>query len=164
MMDESVVEAPKTFRLDRPSQHDVHFGAALHQCLGIHIAEAHMTEMVGHLLTLPGLKRTLGRLAGCGGSGRSRRGWSSSSSPDWSSDCIGEGPYTYWVSGNPRVNRSAFRVQSLHDEPDDHRYWWARTPAERLAALETMRRVVYGRTASTGRLQRVLEITHRIPR
>ena len=38
------------------------------------------------------------------------------------------------------------------------------TPLERLAAIEVMRRVVYGRTATHGRLQRVFEITQREPR
>lgn len=60
MMDDAVVEAPRTFRLDRPSAHYLHFGAGLHQCLGIHVAAAHLTEMVGRLLTLPGLKRARG--------------------------------------------------------------------------------------------------------
>jgi hypothetical protein len=62
------------------------------------------------------------------------------------------------------VDRSAIRVQSLHDEPDDRGWWWARTPLERLAAIEVMRRIVYGRAAHHGRLQRVLEIAQREPR
>jgi hypothetical protein len=62
------------------------------------------------------------------------------------------------------VNRSAMVVQSLHDEPDDRRWWWARPVAERLAAIEIMRRTVYGRAATAGRLQRVLEIVQREPR
>jgi len=57
-----------------------------------------------------------------------------------------------------RVDRTAISVQGLHDEPDDRRYWWSRTPLERLAALEAMRRVVYGRAATHGRLQRVFEV------
>jgi hypothetical protein len=55
-------------------------------------------------------------------------------------------------------------VQSLHDEPDDRRGWWARPASERLAAIEIMRRTVYGRAATDGRLQRVLEIAQREPR
>ena len=71
-------------------------------------------------------------------------------------------PYTRPVT--MRVDRTALCVSGLHDEPDDRRYWWSRTPAERLAAIETMRRVIYGHAATTGRLQRVLEITQRAPR
>jgi hypothetical protein len=56
-----------------------------------------------------------------------------------------------------RVDRSAVAVQSLDDEPDDRRWWWARPVAERLAAIEIMRRTVYGRAAADGRLQRILE-------
>ena len=43
-------------------------------------------------------------------------------------------------------------MSGLHDEPDERRYWWSRTPAERLAAIETMRRVIYGHAAITRRL------------
>jgi hypothetical protein len=62
------------------------------------------------------------------------------------------------------VDRSAISAQSLHDVPDDRTWWWARTPLERLAAIEIMRRIVYGRAATDGRLQRVLEIAQREPR
>jgi hypothetical protein len=65
---------------------------------------------------------------------------------------------------SPLVDRSVVTVQSLHDEPDDRRWWWARPAAERLAAIEIMRRIVYGRAATDGRLQRVLEIAQREPR
>lgn len=56
------------------------------------------------------------------------------------------------------MDRTAVTIQSLHDEPDDKRWWWSRTPLERLAAIEVMRRVVYGHAAADGRLQRVLEV------
>ena len=60
MMDASVVDEPSSFRIDRPPQHYLHFGAGLHTCLGTHIAMAHVTEMVGSLLRLPGLRRARG--------------------------------------------------------------------------------------------------------
>jgi hypothetical protein len=63
-----------------------------------------------------------------------------------------------------RVDRSVMSVGALHDEPDEREWWWRRTPLERLAAIEAMRRVVYGRAATDGRLQRVLEIAQREPR
>jgi hypothetical protein len=59
----------------------------------------------------------------------------------------------------PRVDRTAFSVVSSFDEADteDDAYWRSRTPAERLAHLELLRRINYG-DAATGRLQRVLEL------
>jgi cytochrome P450 len=63
MKDATVLDSPRTFRLDRPPHHYLHFGAGVHQCLGAHIAEAHLTEMVSRVLNLPGLRRAKG-LAG----------------------------------------------------------------------------------------------------
>jgi len=57
-----------------------------------------------------------------------------------------------------RLNRSAFSVVSLHESDNDLQYWQARTPVERLAAVELNRRMVYGHNRSTSRLQRFLEI------
>jgi hypothetical protein len=59
----------------------------------------------------------------------------------------------------PRVDRTAFSVVSSFEEADaeDDAYWHSRTPAERLAHLELLRRINYG-DAATGRLQRVLEV------
>ncbi len=59
---------------------------------------------------------------------------------------------------NLRVDRSAFRVDSLEDEPRDTEYWRSRTPHERWEALEILRQIVYGYDPSTERFQRVLEI------
>src|SRR5690606_27901244 len=44
MKDASVVHDPGTFRLDRPDEHYLHFGAGLHACLGTHLAEAVVTS------------------------------------------------------------------------------------------------------------------------
>jgi hypothetical protein len=57
-----------------------------------------------------------------------------------------------------RVDRSAFRVDSLYDESDEKAYWKSKSPIERLEALELMRQVIYGYDPATARLQRVLEI------
>ena len=59
----------------------------------------------------------------------------------------------------PRVDRTAFAVFSSFDEADaaDDAYWRSRTPAERMAHLELLRRINYG-DAGTGRLQRVVEL------
>ena len=59
-----------------------------------------------------------------------------------------------------KVDRNAFAVTSLMDEPDDKAYWLSRTPHERLRQMELLRRINYGYRA-TIRLQRVLEFAQR---
>ncbi len=59
-----------------------------------------------------------------------------------------------------KVDRNAFAVASLMDEPDDKAYWLSRTPHERLRQMELLRRINYGYRA-TIRLQRVLEFAQR---
>jgi hypothetical protein len=63
----------------------------------------------------------------------------------------------------PKVQRNAVKVASLSDQSDDKSYWLSRTPYERLQAVELMRQIIYGYDPSTSRLQRVLEVTQRIP-
>jgi hypothetical protein len=60
------------------------------------------------------------------------------------------------------VDRSAFVVSSLTDEPEEKAYWLSRSPYERLRAIEWMRQIVYGYDPVTVRLQRVLEVTELI--
>jgi hypothetical protein len=57
-----------------------------------------------------------------------------------------------------RMDRSRFEVTSLDRQGDDRDYWRARTPAERMEALELLRQIVYGYDPDTARLQRVLEV------
>ncbi len=57
-----------------------------------------------------------------------------------------------------RLDRSHFAVASLSDESDEKNFWKARTPQERLEALEYLRRVMYGDDAASSRLQRVLGV------
>jgi len=57
-----------------------------------------------------------------------------------------------------RIDRSAFRVDSLTAESDEKAYWKSKTPLERLEALELMRQIIYGYDPSACRLQRVLEV------
>ena len=56
-----------------------------------------------------------------------------------------------------KLDRSAFEVCAL-DDADDREYWLARSPQERMEALELMRQIIYGYDPATTRLQRVLEI------
>jgi hypothetical protein len=55
-----------------------------------------------------------------------------------------------------RLDRSAFSVGSLAED-DDGEYWQAKTPHERMTALEYLRRMAYG-PAATARIQMVLEV------
>jgi hypothetical protein len=57
-----------------------------------------------------------------------------------------------------RLDRSVFQITALDDDGDEREYWRARSPAERMEALELMRQIVYGYDPATTRLQRVLEI------
>jgi hypothetical protein len=71
--------------------------------------------------------------------------------------------YNYCMDklGFPKIQKDAFTVASLFDEPDDKSYWLSKTPYERLEAVELMRQIIYGYNPSATRLQRVLEITQR---
>ena len=55
------------------------------------------------------------------------------------------------------LDKDSFSVGTLDDD-DARRYWRARTPDERLAALEFLRQVMYGYDPAADRLQRVLEV------
>lgn len=58
----------------------------------------------------------------------------------------------------PKMDKTAFSVVSLHDEPDEKAYWLSKTPQERLAALELMRQIMFGYDPMTDRMKRVLEV------
>ncbi len=59
---------------------------------------------------------------------------------------------------NLRLDKTAFRVASIFDEPDGKQFWLAKTPYERLQALEVMRQISYGYDPSTTRLSRVFKV------
>ena len=56
------------------------------------------------------------------------------------------------------LDRSAFSIGSLDDDREEVEYWRARTPEERMEALELMRQIIYGYDPATTRLQRVFEV------
>lgn len=61
-----------------------------------------------------------------------------------------------------RIDRRAFSIVSLHEQDEEEkRYWRAKTPHERLEALELTRQMLYGYDPATTRLQRVLEVVDR---
>ena len=57
-----------------------------------------------------------------------------------------------------RIDRSALEIASLNDCESEQRYWRAKSPEERMQALELMRQIIYGYDPATNRLQRVLEV------
>lgn len=57
-----------------------------------------------------------------------------------------------------KIDKGALSVISLSEESDDKEYWHAKTPQERLEAVELMRQINYGYDPTTIRLQRVLEV------
>jgi hypothetical protein len=60
--------------------------------------------------------------------------------------------------GEPGLDRTKFSVARLNDPDDSLQYWLSRPIVERLQALERLRRISYGHTVATGRLQRILEV------
>jgi hypothetical protein len=56
-----------------------------------------------------------------------------------------------------RLDRTKFSVVRLTDPDDSVEYWLSRPVVERLQALEYLRRISYGPSASEG-IQRVLEV------
>jgi hypothetical protein len=62
------------------------------------------------------------------------------------------------------VDRTAVVITTLDAEDDAKRFWWSKTPEERLQAVEFFRRLNYGHDACTGQIQRVVEIIERKPR
>ena len=56
-----------------------------------------------------------------------------------------------------RVDRTKLSVSNSFDNTEEKEYWLSRTPQERLAHIEKLRRINYGNKA-TERLQRVLEV------
>ena len=60
-----------------------------------------------------------------------------------------------------KIDKTSVVISSLNEPNDEISYWLTKTPIERMAAIEVMRRIVYGYDKSTSRLQRVFTITQR---
>ena len=65
---------------------------------------------------------------------------------------------------NPRIDKTAFSVAGLYDEPDDKEFWFSKTPTERWQMTEYLRQLNYGYDPDSTRLQRVFTIAQREPR
>ena len=62
-----------------------------------------------------------------------------------------------------KLDKNALSVASTSDGSDDRESWHAKTPRERLQAVELMRQINYGYDPVTTRLQRVLEVVQFTP-
>ena len=60
------------------------------------------------------------------------------------------------------MDKSVLSVIALSDESDEKEYWQAKTPQERLEAVELMRQINYGYDPTTTPLQGVLEVAQLI--
>jgi cytochrome P450 len=57
MFDESMVEQPNEFRIDRPEYLNMHFGYGLHTCFGQYVNRVQIPGILKPLLKRPGLRR-----------------------------------------------------------------------------------------------------------
>ena len=62
-----------------------------------------------------------------------------------------------------KLDRQAIEISSLSDEASDlikdREYWMAQPPVARFNAVELMRQINYGVEATSGRMQKIIEIT-----
>ena len=58
----------------------------------------------------------------------------------------------------PRLDKKVVKVTSLNDIEEERKYWFSKSPSERIEAIEINRRMIYGQDRVASRLQRFLEI------
>jgi len=59
----------------------------------------------------------------------------------------------------PGLNKNILKITSLDDIEEEKKYWFSKTPIERLEAIEIYRRMIYGQDRTTSRLQRFFEVS-----
>jgi hypothetical protein len=59
----------------------------------------------------------------------------------------------------PRLDKRVIKVTSLDDIEEERKYWFSKSPSERIEAIEINRRMIYGQDRVASRLQRLLEVT-----
>ncbi len=62
------------------------------------------------------------------------------------------------MDGVPCLEKKIVSITLLDDVEEERKYWFAKSPSERIEAIEINRRMVYGQDRVTSRLQRLLEI------
>lgn len=58
---------------------------------------------------------------------------------------------------NLKLDKTKISVSNLFDNTEEKQFWLSRTPQERLAQVERLRRIAFGEEA-TKRMKKVLEI------
>lgn len=58
----------------------------------------------------------------------------------------------------PRLDKTVLTLASIDEVDEERSYWHSQTPYKRLQAVELLRELNYGKSAISGRLQRLLEI------
>lgn len=72
------------------------------------------------------------------------------------------GPLQAQQSTLEAVEKGSISVTTFKEaEEEDRRYWFSKSPAERLLSLEFLRRMNYGHDPATASVQRHLEIAER---
>lgn len=56
-----------------------------------------------------------------------------------------------------KLNKKIMKISSLN-ENEEKEFWHSRSPIERLKAIETYRRIIYGYAHTTPRFQRFFEV------
>jgi hypothetical protein len=57
----------------------------------------------------------------------------------------------------PNLNKKIVTVTSLDHIEEEKKYWFSKSPLERIEAIEINRRMIYGQDRVTSRLQRFFE-------
>ena len=57
----------------------------------------------------------------------------------------------------PSLNKKIVNITSLDDIEEEKKYWFSKSPLERIEAIEINRRMIYGQDRTTSRLQRFFE-------
>ena len=60
-----------------------------------------------------------------------------------------------------KLDKTNLVISSLEEPTDEIAFWSTKSPAERMAAIELMRQIIYGYDPTFTRLQRVLTIIQR---
>lgn len=58
----------------------------------------------------------------------------------------------------PSLNKQIVNVTSLDNIEEEKKYWFSKSPLERIEAIEINRRMIYGQDRVASRLQRIFEI------
>jgi hypothetical protein len=57
----------------------------------------------------------------------------------------------------PSLNKKVVNVTAPNDIDEEKKYWFSKSPLERIEAIEINRRMIYGHDRVTSRLQRFFE-------